>query len=122
MAALNLNLMNQCRSWCTVKRKRKSIISGSDRERWPEIRVRVAQGQVRFVLAGHAHCVDRDVARQRPEEVRTSDERDDANAEDRHQQIEGCLRRGMILSKNGVVMLSGAEHLCLFMLRRSIRQ
>src|SRR5437016_5933440 len=48
-------------------------------------------------MADRSNGFDRDVARQRPREIRTSHESDASNAEDRHPKIEGCLRSEVIL-------------------------
>src|SRR5207248_6887697 len=63
------------------------------------VRVRLAQRQIRPVVANHSNRFDRHVERQAPEEGRTSHESDDANAEDGNKQVEGC-RRGEIIIRN----------------------
>src|SRR5436190_17835300 len=98
MAARNLSLMNQCHSLCTARRRTKWIVSGRNLPPTAAKNQRAAGSRISSVYPGRsrAHRVDRDVARQRPTEIRTSDERDDGNGEDRHQQIEGSVRWKMI--------------------------
>ena len=57
------------------------------------VAVRLAEGQIRRVVANHSNGFDRYVARQGREEVRTGHEGDDANAEDRHRNAKGSVRR-----------------------------
>jgi len=60
--------------------------------------VRLAQGQIRSVVADHSNNLDRHVARQGFRKIRESNESDASNAEDRHREVKGCLRWKLILS------------------------